>query len=250
MITVEQKLQQWMTERHLTEEGQRKGLVGNLLEEYTEFARATTDYERIDALCDICVFLINAGYKPHNDLHLFDNYIDNKKLLSSIMDICDGDMKLNKKLNNIHTQYIFDICNTLAYHMDYDLRDCLKETVLEISSRKGKYDDKLGKFVKDESDTAKRAWYKARYIPSPYIVCFKVINGLYGINEFSESYTFWKEEIPYISFAIDLFTDKANEAKELDKQLEKYNKSKNKKYILGIHDITDEYIFISFKDKK
>ena len=37
------------------------------------------------------------------------------------------------------------------------------ETIKEISSRTGYYDENIHKFVKDTSDEAKAKWYKADY---------------------------------------------------------------------------------------
>ncbi|MCZ6166047.1 hypothetical protein O6B98_08255 [Campylobacter ureolyticus] len=37
------------------------------------------------------------------------------------------------------------------------------ETIKEISSRTGHYDENIHKFVKNKSDEAKSKWYKADY---------------------------------------------------------------------------------------
>lgn len=60
MDAIVKSLWEWHETRHLTVEDQRAGLFGNVMEELTELVRARTDDERVDALCDICIFAINS----------------------------------------------------------------------------------------------------------------------------------------------------------------------------------------------
>ena len=47
--------------------------------------------------------------------------------------------------------------------LGYDPCICMMETIKEISSRTGAWDENIGKWVKDTSDEAKSKWYAADY---------------------------------------------------------------------------------------
>lgn len=155
----------WREERHLSAESQAAGFKGNFFEEVAEFYRATNDHERVDALCDMLVFLINAN----------DIIITNKKevfelkvpswygvkscelLLNNVITLvakcgCAGD-------GRVQANYLL----TAIMLLGYNPQKCLAETIKEISSRTGSFDESINKFVKDTSDEAKAKWYKADY---------------------------------------------------------------------------------------
>ena len=52
---------------------------------------------------------------------------------------------------------------TMIDKAGYDTFKALGETFREIESRTGKYDERIGKWVKDTSEQAKAKWYKADY---------------------------------------------------------------------------------------
>ena len=167
------KLKAWRAERKITAESQKDGYIINIMEEFGELAAALRDYERfskpsypypknkkyaehgiIDALCDIAIFTINAGadirdeYKPLsidttntfsdlNCLLLYASTFDFKKIL----------------LN----------CAVLCEYCGFNFEIAMLETIKEISSRTGSYDEKAKKWVKDESDEARAKWYQADY---------------------------------------------------------------------------------------
>ena len=158
-------LDEWRAERGITAESQKAGYIVNVMEEFGELSQAlrgleiesvrkTAEREIIDALCDIAVFTINAGadirdeYKPlsidttntfsdFNCLLLYTSTFDFKKIL----------------LN----------CAVLCEHYGYNFELAMLETIKEISSRTGSYDENAKKWVKDTSDEAKAKWYKANY---------------------------------------------------------------------------------------
>lgn len=166
-------LKAWRHERGITAESQKEGYLINVMEEFGELAAALRDYERfskpsypypknkkyaehgiIDALCDIAIFTINAGadirdeYKPLsidtantfsdlNCLLLYTSTFDFKKIL----------------LN----------CAVLCEKYGYNFEVAMLETIKEISSRTGSYDEKAKKWIKDTSDEAKAKWYSANY---------------------------------------------------------------------------------------
>ena len=60
-------------------------------------------------------------------------------------------------------------CDCIVYLINsltqdgYSAEKCLEQTLLEISSRVGHFDETIGKFVKDKSPEAQAKWYKADY---------------------------------------------------------------------------------------
>ena len=119
-----------------------------------ENTRKVAEHEIIDALCDIAVFTINAGadirdeYKPLsidttntfsdlNCLLLYTSTFDFKKIL----------------LN----------CAVLCEHYGFNFEIAMLETIKEISSRTGSYNEATKKWEKDTSDEARKKWYQANY---------------------------------------------------------------------------------------
>ena len=54
-------------------------------------------------------------------------------------------------------------CAYLCEHYGYNFEIAMLETIKEISSRTGAYDEKAKKWVKDTSEAAKAKWYQADY---------------------------------------------------------------------------------------
>ena len=181
-------LAEWRAERGITAENQKAGYLVNVMEEFGELAAALRDYERfskpsypypknkkyaehgiIDALCDIAVFTINAGadsnYKPQTlDTYEKDEIItrDVNYRLKNLLTDCGA--------FNIHSCYcggdLLDIltdCAKLYEHYCFNFEIAMLETIKEISSRTGSYDEKAKKWIKDESDEARAKWYSANY---------------------------------------------------------------------------------------
>lgn len=149
-------LKVWREERNLSVESQRVGFKGNFFEEVAEFYRASNDYERVDALCDMLVFTINASGSI--------NRRSNKWF--EIMPIVwkDGDRHRDCEYHLENAIALLMKCgvgytdDTLPVNyllsaiaaFGYDPQKCLSETIKEISSRTGKYSNDLKKFVKDK----------------------------------------------------------------------------------------------------
>lgn len=161
-------LKQWREERHLSIESQRDGLMGNLCEEMAEYYRATNDDEKIDALCDIYVFCMNS-LKISIDIiiNIMNNVVIvnpfNNDIFKMLYDLTysfkySNEFKINTTLYSI-MRSVMDQTNKLGY----DFYKCMIETIKEISSRTGHYDESIHKFVKDKSKEAKAKWYKADY---------------------------------------------------------------------------------------
>ena len=162
-LELQELLKQWRDERHLTIESQRNGLIGNLCEEMAEYYRATNESKKIDALCDMSVFCINSLSKSIKEIKAKakQNFFLGKieKLYS--VDVCINRNDLDKLDSQLY--YFIDIIQSEIEEMGYDFYECMLETIKEISSRTGHYDENIHKFVKDKSDEAVRKWYKADY---------------------------------------------------------------------------------------
>ena len=190
-VELADRLEIWREQRHLSIEMQKAGLLANLMEEAVEYMRASNDNEKVDALCDIIVFVLNA--------YEFDTIkrIDCNKMLASAdnfmlqkhTSIVEGEVAeidftierhFSRLLNDIRLLYISHIIdkqdinkpcligivgNVLAMirKLGFDPMIAMHETLKEIGSRAGTYDKTIGKWVKDTSKEAKTKWYKADY---------------------------------------------------------------------------------------
>ena len=133
-------------------EGTTKGEIEITLEK--------AEHEIIDALCDISVFTINAGA---------DIPCENKptrlelepclSLYNLLREIADH----QRCFNGITLCYVLGVCASLCHQYGFNFEIAMLETIKEISSRTGTYDEKAKKWVKDESDEAKAKWHKADY---------------------------------------------------------------------------------------
>ena len=168
------QLEVWRDERKITAESQRQGYIRNVMEELGELAAGLRDYDSwskcdlrfcqihkemaerviVDAICDISVLTINAGadirdeYKPLsidttntfsdlNCLLLYISTFDFKKILLNCAGVCE------------------------KYGFNFEI--AMLETIKEISSRTGSYNEATKKWEKDMSDEARAKWYSANY---------------------------------------------------------------------------------------
>lgn len=149
------QINEWKKERGLTIKNQRAGLICNLREEIIELIDAVDIYEEIDALCDISVFCIGCSTKVKITKSLNSYY--------NLEDIANYYRILKKEITNEKLQELILICEYCVEYLGFDYFECMQETIKEINSRTGKYDDKAKKWIKDTSDEAKAKWYKADY---------------------------------------------------------------------------------------
>ncbi|EOH0422280.1 hypothetical protein ACVQOF_000158 [Campylobacter coli] len=150
---IKERLTDWRNERGLTYENQQAGFLGNVFEEVSEYFRAKNDLEKIDALCDIVIFCFNSFDLEFKEMgKIYD--CDATKI--SIVDITDDltyttakfMRKDFKDFNNIY-RLVFN-CKHLCENLGFNFYQCMLETIKEIESRTGFYDDELNKFIKDE----------------------------------------------------------------------------------------------------
>ena len=179
------QLKAWRHERGITAESQKAGYLVNVMEEFGELATALREYERfskpsypypknkkyaehgiIDALCDISVFTINAGadipcqLKPliiehKNEFSVADIFV-------AIADFIRTDSN-GSPFNYYDFARILRCCASVCEQYGFDFQKSMIETIKEISSRTGSYDENAKKWVKDESNEAKAKWYQANY---------------------------------------------------------------------------------------
>ena len=180
-------LDEWRAERGITAESQKAGYLVNVMEELGELAGALRDYEKfskhdcpyceidkqkaeheiIDALCDIAIFTINAG--EHIPCGLKRTEIEFKKysfkadyILKQMVEKC-AFFSYFEWVDVLAFNIILANCAYLCGHYGYNFEIAMLETIKEISSRTGSYNEATKKWEKDLSDEAKAKWYKADY---------------------------------------------------------------------------------------
>lgn len=197
-------LKVWKEERNLSIESQQAGFKGNFFEEVAEFYRASNDYEKVDALCDMLVFLINSSgsinASTDKEFELIpiawkdgDKYKDCEHHLQNAITIL---MKCGAGCDDkLPASYLLSAIITLGY----DPQKCLSETIKEISSRTGKYSNELKKFVKDKGAYSLKDLHD-KLIKDNSVEAYEitenagyfVVDTLYSNNEREEvKYTKW-----------------------------------------------------------
>lgn len=133
---------------------------------YKEVTLADAEHEIIDALCDIAVFTINAGVDIGDvkltEIELKKSSLDADYILKQMVERCAFlsyfEWREAKSFNIILAN-----CAYLCEHYGFNFQIAMDETIKEISSRTGSYDEVSKKWIKDESWEAKAKWYKANY---------------------------------------------------------------------------------------
>lgn len=178
-------LAEWRAERGITAESQKAGYIINIMEELGELATALREYERfskpsypysknkkyaehgiIDALCDIAIFTINAGTDigevKLTEIELKKSSLDADYILKQMVERCAFlsyfEWREAKSFNIILIN-----CAYLCEQYGFNFEIAMLETIKEISSRTGAYDENAKKWIKDTSDEAKAKWYSANY---------------------------------------------------------------------------------------
>ena len=180
-------LDEWRAERKITAESQRQGYLRNIMEELGELAAGLRDYDSwskccdlrfcqihkemaerviVDALCDIAILTINAGADLPSAVKPL--IIETKREFSvadifvAIADFIRADEK-GLPFNYYDFALILNYCASVCEQCGYNFEIAMLETIKEISSRTGSYDEKAKKWIKDESDEARAKWHKADY---------------------------------------------------------------------------------------
>ena len=179
-------LAEWRAERGITAESQKAGYIINIMEELGELATALREYERfskpsypyqknkkyaehgiIDALCDIAIFTINAGADipcefKRTEIEWKKSSLDADYILKQMIEKC-AEFSHFEWVDIPSFNIILANCAYLCEHYGFDFQIAMDETIKEISSRTGAYDENAKKWVKNESDEARAKWHKADY---------------------------------------------------------------------------------------
>lgn len=190
VLTVRESLKLWRAERNLTPMKAEPGLIGNLMEETTEVARAKTLEDVVDGILDYLVYLTNVipeiemdAKIPERDL-LAILQAPNMEFAKEVKDrMFEAEHELIGKYKLVH--FLNEFTNSVAiylsqrkdttrslgeYFLDsfnhnvlflygiikvlgYDYEKCIQECLKAIHSRKGFWSDELQKFVKDPNQT-------------------------------------------------------------------------------------------------
>lgn len=170
------ELQAWREERKITAKSQKEGFLINIMEEFGELSQAlrglefentrkVAEYGIIDALCDIAIFTINAGADINYNEKI--KIIDTTKTtrsssLSFLLSECGDFDYYGEFMPDFFNDILID-CAKLCEKYGFNFEIAMLETIKEISSRTGAYDENARKWVKDTSDEARAKWYKADY---------------------------------------------------------------------------------------
>ena len=187
LIKIYKGLDEWRAERGITAESQKAGYLVNVMEELGELATALREYERfskpsypyqknkkyaehgiIDALCDISVFTINVGadINCNEKLESINTTTETTRCnssLSFLLSECGNFDYYGKLSSYVCFNQILLSCAKLCEQYGFNFEIAMLETIKEISSRTGAYDEVSKKWVKDESNEAKAKWHKADY---------------------------------------------------------------------------------------
>ena len=180
-------LDEWRAERKITAESQRQGYLRNIMEELGELAAGLRDYaswskcdlrfcqihkemaERliVDAICDIAVLTINAWADipcelKRTEIELRKSSLDADYILKQMVEKCARFSYFEWGETSAFNIILIN-CAYLCEHYGFNFQIAMDETIKEISSRTGAYDENAKKWIKDTSDEAKAKWYQADY---------------------------------------------------------------------------------------
>jgi len=127
-------VEQWAEERGIYEQSTEAHQQAKALEEVGEYLTAENDDERMDAIGDIAVCIVNAARFRIKDINIKCTIRD---------EICDVTYAI------LHRDYDFalGILHDLSINHKYNFNLCLEKAWNEIKKRKGRMID--GKFVKN-----------------------------------------------------------------------------------------------------
>ena len=181
-------LDEWRAERGITPESQREGYLRNVMEELGELAGGLRNYnswskcddlrfcqihkemaerEIVDAICDIAIFTINAWADipcelKRTEIELKKSSLDADYILKQMVEKCARFSYFEWGEASAFNIILIN-CVYLCEYYGFNFEIAMLETIKEISSRTGSYDEKAKKWIKDTSDEAMAKWYKADY---------------------------------------------------------------------------------------
>ena len=182
------QLEAWRAVRGITAESQRQGYLRNIMEELGELAAGLRDYDSwskccdlrfcqihkemaerviVDALCDIAILTINAGVRipcelKRTEMEWKKSSLNADYILKQLVENC-GEFSYFEWSEALAFNIILVNCAYLCEHYGFNFEIAMLETIKEISSRTGSYNEATKKWEKDTSDEAKAKWYSANY---------------------------------------------------------------------------------------
>ena len=144
-------------------------IAANIGEEIVEYLRAENDEQRVDALCDMFVFSVNAlralgGISNFSICEEMKG--DRHRKIDVIAFIANDFSRLidNRHFNKRRTlQNIVINAKFQIECLGYNFIRAMDETLKEIHSRTGAWNDETGKWEKFKTEEAKALWYTADY---------------------------------------------------------------------------------------
>ena len=132
-----------------------------------EISLEKVEHEIIDALCNISVFTINAWADipcelKRTEIELRKSSLDADYILKQMVEKC-ARFSYFEWGEATAFNIILINCTYLCEHYGFNFQIAMDETIKEISSRTGAYDENVKKWIKDESDEARAKWYQADY---------------------------------------------------------------------------------------
>lgn len=132
-----------------------------------EISLEKVEHGIIDALCDISVFTINAWADipcelKRTEIELKKSSLNADYILKQMVEKCARFSYFEWGETSAFNIILIN-CVYLCEYYGFNFQIAMDETIKEISSRTGAYDENAKKWVKDESDEAKSKWYKADY---------------------------------------------------------------------------------------
>lgn len=144
---IKERLAKYREIRHLTYENQQEAFLGNAFEKISEYFKAKDDLQRVKALCGIAILYLNSfniRYKKYKELKKY--YFAESVVFKIYSFISETDDLLDDSSNK-YLYHLIYILECISFRLNFDFYKCMIETIKEIESRTGYYDDELKKFV-------------------------------------------------------------------------------------------------------
>ena len=180
------RLETIRAERRITTEEQKKTFIVDVMEKFGELASAIKDYDKfsqpdypyptdiqeaeyeiVKAICDIAVLTLNVGAEVffNKRVPLIDTSTISQDVNSLSLLISDcADFECYEDYNSyVHFYNILMDCAKLCEQYGFNFQLAIEETVKEISSHTGSYDEDTKKWERDDDWEAQTTWYHADY---------------------------------------------------------------------------------------
>ena len=186
LTEVHKSLEAIRAERKITAENQKVSYIVDVMERFGELASAIKDYDKfsqpdypyptdiqeaeyeiVKAICDIAVLTLNVGAEAFfsKRVPLIDTSTISQDVNSLSLLISDcADFECYEDYNSyVHFYNILMDCAKLCEQYGFNFQLAIEETVKEISSHTGFYDEVTKKWERNDDWEAQTTWYHADY---------------------------------------------------------------------------------------